>query len=66
MLLALRTTLFNDFSDMFASLNDTVQTHADKIHHFESKMTDLYTAHNDLVEAYADQQIKLHRLQLLL
>lgn len=63
MLLSLRRSLFNDFSDMFAPLNDTVQTHTTQIQHLESKMADLYTAHNDLVDAYTDQESEMQRLQ---
>lgn len=53
-LLSFRRSLFKDFSDMLASLNDTVKTHTTQIQHLESKMMDIYTAHNDLVDAYTD------------
>lgn len=48
---------------MLVSLNDTVQTHADKIQHMETKMVNLYTAHNNIVDAYADQETELQRMQ---
>lgn len=63
MLLSLKRTLYSGFSDMFAPLNDTVQSHTDKIQQLESKMVDLYSAHNDLVDAYADQESELQCLQ---
>lgn len=40
-----------------------VQTHTDKIQHLESKRADLYSTHNDLVDAYDDQESGLQRLQ---
>lgn len=63
MLLSLRKTLFNDFSDMMAPLSATVQTNSDKIHYLETKMGELYSAHNDLVDAYTDQENENQRLQ---
>lgn len=63
LLLSLRKTLFNYFSDIMAPLSDTVQTHADKLHHLKTKMADLSSAHNDLVDAYTDQRNELQHLQ---
>lgn len=44
---------------MFDSIIDTDQMHDNKIQHLESKMADLYTAHNDLVNAYTDQEYEM-------
>lgn len=48
---------------MFAPLHEIVHTHADKIYHLESKMVDFYSAHNDLVDAHADQESEMQFLQ---
>lgn len=48
---------------MFDSINDTVQMHDNKFQYLESKMADLYTAHNDLVNAYTDQESEMPPLQ---
>lgn len=48
---------------MLNALNDTVQTHTDKINHLESKMADLYSAHNDLVDTFAYQESEIQHLQ---
>lgn len=47
---------------MLVSINGTVQTHADKIHHLELNMADLYTTHNDPVDAYTNQETKIQSL----
>lgn len=48
---------------MFPSLNDTFQMHTNQIQHLESKKTDIYTAHNDLVDAYTDKESEMQCLQ---
>lgn len=63
MLLSLRKTLFNDFSNMMAPLSATVKTNSDKIHYLETKMAELYSAHNDLDDAYTDQENENQCLQ---
>lgn len=38
-------------------------THTNQIQHLESKMRDLYTSHNDLIDAYTDQESEMQHLQ---
>lgn len=57
MLLSLRHTVHNDFSAMISALNNNVQVKAESIQYIESKMSDLYMVHNELIElidAYRD------------
>lgn len=44
---------------MLATLNDKVQSHTDGIQELGTKMVDLYTAHNELVDAYTDQESEI-------
>lgn len=48
---------------MPTSLQNTVQFHDEKIQYVETKMVKLYKAHNDLVDAYANQENDIQRLK---
>lgn len=51
---------------MLSNLNSTVKVQAEKIHHIEDKMGDLYVTHNDAVDMYTDHEAEIQHLQIKL
>lgn len=50
MLISLRQTLYTDLSATVSSLANVVQQHDQHLQHVKSKMSELFTAHNDLID----------------
>lgn len=66
MLLSLRQTLYTDLSTAVSSLSLTVNQHDQAITQMDAKMGDLFSAHNDLVDGFADHEDELQIINLKL
>lgn len=67
MLLSLRHTLYIDLSATVSSLATVAQAQDQRLLHVETKMSDLFTAHNELVDVYTehDEELQLIKLKLV-
>ena len=66
MLLSLRQTFYTDLSTAVSTLSATVHNHDQTITHIESKMGDLFSAHNELVDGFSDHEDELQSINLKL
>lgn len=66
MLISLRKSLHSDLSATVSSQANIVQQQDVRINHIESKMSDLFNAHNDMEDVYTEQEDKLQSIKLKL
>ena len=66
MLISLKYTLYTDLSASVSSLSTAVQAQDQRLMHVETKMSDLYTAHNELINVYTEHDNELHLIKLKL
>lgn len=66
MLLSLRQTLYTDLSTAVSSLATTVNQQDQAITQMEAKMGDLLSAHNELVDGFADYDDELQLINMKL
>lgn len=64
MLLSLKQKLYNDLSTAVSSLSVSVQQNDQRINTLEARVSDLYMAHNELVDVVTDHQDELQLIQL--
>lgn len=66
MFISLKHTLYTDLSASVSSLSTIVQAKDQRLLHVETKMSDLYTAHSELIDVYTEHDDELHLIKLKL
>lgn len=66
MLISLKQSLYTDLSAAVSSLASVVQQQDQRLQHVENKMSDLFTAHNDMVDVCTEHEDEMQAIHLKL